>query len=136
PVEAIQHAGLCRRILGHGHVVPGAHLADVPDPPDPAAPNRAATVRSWEEIGARQAKACPTTCNSFACRGGACFSLPTPACGRISSHVLRERLGKCRNSGTAGRRMITGGIRKSSRMSGLERRMDLALGLRHANERK
>jgi hypothetical protein len=32
--------------------------------------------------------ACATTGKSFACIGGACFSLPTPACGRISSHLL------------------------------------------------
>src|ERR1035441_10393561 len=36
--------------------------------------------------------ACPTTGKSFACIGGACFSLPTPACGRISSQHLREGL--------------------------------------------
>ena len=36
--------------------------------------------------------ACATTGKSFACIGGACFSLPTPACGRIFSHLLRERL--------------------------------------------
>src|ERR1035437_2832639 len=34
----------------------------------------------------------PHHCNSFACRGGARFSLPTPACGRISSHSPRERI--------------------------------------------
>ena len=32
--------------------------------------------------------ACGTTGKSFTRIGGACFSLPTPACGRISSHLL------------------------------------------------
>jgi hypothetical protein len=32
--------------------------------------------------------ACATTGKSFACIGGACFSLPTPACGRIFSQRL------------------------------------------------
>jgi hypothetical protein len=35
--------------------------------------------------------ACPTTGKSFACIGGTGFSLSTPACGRILSHLLRER---------------------------------------------
>ena len=44
--------------------------------------------------------ACATTGNSFACIGGACFSLPTPACGRISSHLLTvaARIGASRPS--------------------------------------
>jgi hypothetical protein len=43
---------------------------------------------------------------------------------------------KCRNSGTAGPRqqLMVGG--KSSRMSGLQSRMDLAFGLQHPNERR
>jgi hypothetical protein len=32
--------------------------------------------------------ACATNDKSFACIGGACFSLPTPACGRIFSRPL------------------------------------------------
>jgi hypothetical protein len=32
--------------------------------------------------------ACATNDKSFACIGGACFSLPTPACGRIFSRSL------------------------------------------------
>jgi hypothetical protein len=32
--------------------------------------------------------ACATNGKSFACIGGACFSLPTPACGRIPSQLL------------------------------------------------
>src|ERR1017187_4615241 len=32
--------------------------------------------------------ACATTSKSFACKGGACFSLPTPACGRIFLQLL------------------------------------------------
>src|ERR1035441_3036733 len=35
--------------------------------------------------------ACATNGRSFARIGGAGFSLPTPACGRISSQLLRER---------------------------------------------
>ena len=34
--------------------------------------------------------ACATTGESLACLDGACFSLPAPACGRISSRLLRE----------------------------------------------
>src|ERR1019366_4975958 len=34
--------------------------------------------------------ACPTTGMSIACIGGTGFSLSTPACGRIFSHVLRK----------------------------------------------
>ena len=36
--------------------------------------------------------ACATNGKSFARNGGAGFSLPTPACGRIFSQLLRERL--------------------------------------------
>jgi hypothetical protein len=32
--------------------------------------------------------ACPSTGKSFACIGGTGFSLSTPACGRIFSHLL------------------------------------------------
>jgi hypothetical protein len=32
--------------------------------------------------------ACATTGNPFACIGGTGFSLSTPACGRIFSHLL------------------------------------------------
>ena len=51
---------------------------------------RATTVRSYERMRYAGETACATTGKSFACIGGACFSLPTPACGRIFSHLLRE----------------------------------------------
>src|ERR1039457_2574584 len=36
--------------------------------------------------------ACATNGKSFACIGGTGFSLSTPACGRIFSHLLRDGL--------------------------------------------
>src|ERR1035437_2688348 len=38
----------------------------------------------------------PHHCNLCACNGGAGFSLPTPACGRIFSQLLRGRLPRSR----------------------------------------
>ena len=38
-VEAVQHAGLCRRLLRHGRVVSGDHSADVYDPQNSARPD-------------------------------------------------------------------------------------------------
>ena len=43
--------------------------------------------------------ACATNGKSFVCNGGACFSLPTPACGRIFSQLLWERLPRLRSEG-------------------------------------
>src|ERR1035437_1239884 len=37
----------------------------------------------------------PHHCRHASCRGGACFTLPTPACGRILSQLLRDRFLGC-----------------------------------------
>src|ERR1035441_5761641 len=47
------------------------------------------TVRSYEQMRFAGETACATTGKSCACIGGACFSLPPPACGRTFSHLRR-----------------------------------------------
>src|ERR1035441_10875350 len=52
----------------------------------------AARVRRCERMRYAGETACATNGKSFAWIGGACFSLPTPACGRIFSQLPREGL--------------------------------------------
>jgi hypothetical protein len=49
---------------------------------------KARSLRSCERMRHAGETACGTIGKSFACIGGACFSLPTPACGRILSQLL------------------------------------------------
>ena len=50
--EAVQHAGLCRRLLGDGNVVPGDHSADVPDSQNTAGARTECCIGVSAEIAA------------------------------------------------------------------------------------